>query len=43
MSSHEAKLEYEVRRAAAGVAIANERFQANEAQAQFCLQEKAKM
>ena len=39
--SHEAKLEYEVRQTAAQVAIANERFQANEVQAQLRLQEQA--
>ena len=39
--SHEAKLEYEVRQAAAQVAIANERLQANEAQEQLRLQKQA--
>ena len=39
--SHEAKLEYEVRQAAAQVVIANERFQANGAQSQLRLQEQA--
>ena len=39
--SHEARLEYEVRQAAAQVDIANERFQSSEAQAQLRLQEQA--
>ena len=39
--SHKGKLEYEVHQAAAQVAIANERFQANEAHAQLRLQDQA--
>ena len=39
--SHEARLEYEVRQAAAQVDITNELFQVSEAQAQLRLQEQA--